>query len=140
MKKIKLIGLLVGILLITSGCGNSNYIVDKDNNIVKYATTGQMLQKDILCLPKKPADYVESSKEETKKEIEDSSTDTDTEATAEVEEKIDEKKEEDMSLYELYEKYQDQLKIPFKELPSCEDLKLILINLLDCGKHYLLNH
>ena len=48
MKKRIMILLLVGVILLTSGCGNSNYIVDKDNNIVKYAQTGQMLQRDIL--------------------------------------------------------------------------------------------
>ena len=126
MKKIRLIGLLVGILLLTSGCGNSNYIVDKDNNIVKYAATGQMLQKDILCLPKKPdtvntnTEEVEKTEETEEKELTEV-TEEPVEATAEV---VEEKKEEDMSLYELYEKYKDQLKVPFEELPSCEEFRI----------------
>ena len=36
-----------------AGCGASNYIQDKNKQIVKYETTGQMLQKNILCLPEK---------------------------------------------------------------------------------------
>ena len=50
--KLKLFALL-SIFLFITGCGNKNYIVDKDNNIVKFEKTGQMLQKDILCLPTK---------------------------------------------------------------------------------------
>lgn len=41
------------VCLMLTGCGNSNYIMDKNNKIVKYDETGQMLQKDILCLPEK---------------------------------------------------------------------------------------
>ena len=52
MKKQIMALLLVFILLLTSGCGTSNYIKDKDNKIVEYEQTGQMLQKDIICLPK----------------------------------------------------------------------------------------
>ena len=42
---------LVCVLLLTSGCGTSNYIKDDEGNIVEFEETGQMLQKDILCLP-----------------------------------------------------------------------------------------
>jgi len=48
--KLKILA-VVCLIMLTSGCGNSNYIVDENNNIVKYEETGQMLQKDILCLP-----------------------------------------------------------------------------------------
>lgn len=44
------------LLLMLTGCGNSNYIMNKDKQIVKYDKTGQMLQKDILCLPEKDSD------------------------------------------------------------------------------------
>ncbi len=47
------IAVLVFALLLTSGCGNNKYIVDKNDEIVKYEETGQMLEKDILCLPEK---------------------------------------------------------------------------------------
>ena len=49
--KIKILA-LVFVLLLTSGCGTSKYIQDAEGNIVEYEETGQMLQKDILCLPK----------------------------------------------------------------------------------------
>ena len=108
MKKKLMLVLLIGIILLTSGCGNSNYIMDKDNNIVKYAATGQMLQRDILCLPEKT--------------ISNGKTVIINPETGE-EEKI-EIAEDKMSLYELYEKYQDQLKIPFDELPTCKAFKI----------------
>ncbi len=44
------------LFLMLTGCGNSNYIMNKDNQIVKYDKTGQMLQKDILCLPEKDSE------------------------------------------------------------------------------------
>lgn len=47
------IAVLVFALLLTSGCRNNKYIVDKNDQIVKYEETGQMLEKDILCLPEK---------------------------------------------------------------------------------------
>ncbi len=43
--------LLVMFLLLTSGCGTNNYIKDKDGQIVTLPSTGQNLQKDILCKP-----------------------------------------------------------------------------------------
>lgn len=52
--KNKILGLLlVFVILLTSGCGASNYIQDKDNKIVQFSQTGQNLQKNILCKPKK---------------------------------------------------------------------------------------
>lgn len=53
MKKHFKLVVLIFALFLTSGCGNSKYIVDKNNQIVKYEATGQMLEKDILCLPEK---------------------------------------------------------------------------------------
>lgn len=48
--------LLVMILLLTSGCGNSKYITNEDNEFVRFEETGQILEKDILCLPEKDSD------------------------------------------------------------------------------------
>ncbi len=48
--KIKVL-VLVGLLLLTSGCGTSKYLQDEEGNIVVYEETGQTLQRDILCLP-----------------------------------------------------------------------------------------
>ena len=53
--KFKIIA-LVCILLLTSGCGTSNYITNEDGNIIEYEPTGQMLQKNILCLPDEDSD------------------------------------------------------------------------------------
>ena len=50
--KVKILALVI-LLLLTSGCGTSNYIKDEEDKIVEYEATGQMLQKDILCLPEK---------------------------------------------------------------------------------------
>lgn len=54
---------LVFVLLLTSGCGNSKYIQDKDKKIVTYEETGQMLEKDILCLPEKNSELYNIYKE-----------------------------------------------------------------------------
>lgn len=43
--------ILIFVILLTTGCGNNKYIKDKDGKIVTYEKTGQMLEKDILCLP-----------------------------------------------------------------------------------------
>ena len=49
MKKFK-IGIIVLMIVMLTGCGNSNYIM-KDNKPVQNDATGQVLQKDILCKP-----------------------------------------------------------------------------------------
>ena len=49
MKKFK-IGILVLVLFTITGCGNSNYIME-DKQPVQNKSTGQTLQKDILCKP-----------------------------------------------------------------------------------------
>lgn len=51
MKNKIMVLLLVMVLLLTSGCGNSKYIKDENGNLVKYDVTGQILEKDILCIP-----------------------------------------------------------------------------------------
>ncbi len=80
MKKKKII-VLVMLLLMLTGCGNSNYIMDK-NKTVEYEATGQILQRDILCKPV------------------------------------------DKDLDKLYQKYKDQTKIKYDDLPMCSDFKL----------------
>ncbi len=50
------IAVLLFVILLTSGCGTNKYIVDKNNEIVRYEETGQMLEKDILCLPEEGGD------------------------------------------------------------------------------------
>lgn len=51
MKNKILATILMFVILLTSGCGTSNYVVDKDNKPIKYEVTGQYLQKNILCQP-----------------------------------------------------------------------------------------
>ena len=76
--------LILGCLfLLLTGCGSSNYILDENKEIVKYEKTGQMLQKNILCLPEKGTE-----------------------------------------LYELYEKYNNQLDHKIKDLPVCKNYKI----------------
>ena len=55
--------ILVCVLLLTSGCGDNKYIKDKDNKIVTYKETGQMLEKDIVCLPEKDGELYNLYKE-----------------------------------------------------------------------------
>ena len=52
MKKKLMIGILALTIFLTSGCGASNYIKDKDNKMVQYEKTGQSLPTNILCKPK----------------------------------------------------------------------------------------
>ncbi len=42
---------LLGVILLLTGCGTKNYIVDKKNNVVRYEKTGQMVPTNILCKP-----------------------------------------------------------------------------------------
>ncbi len=49
-KKTWKIGIMLLLILLVTGCGNSNYIVD-DKKPVENKATGQVLQKDILCQP-----------------------------------------------------------------------------------------
>ncbi len=51
MKKTNKILALVSIILLTAGCGSSNYLKKENNEIVKYEETGQTLQKNIMCKP-----------------------------------------------------------------------------------------
>ena len=59
--KFKIIA-LVCILLLTSGCGTSNYITDEDGNIIEYEPTGQMLQKTFFVFLMKIVIYTNSMK------------------------------------------------------------------------------
>ena len=43
---------LVFVVLLTSGCGASDYIKDENKKIVQYSETGQNLPNNILCKPK----------------------------------------------------------------------------------------
>jgi len=45
--------ILVLIVFLTTGCGNSNYITDEKGKVVINELTGQNLQKDIYCRPEK---------------------------------------------------------------------------------------
>lgn len=45
--------ILVCVIFLTAGCGKSKYIMDDNNKVITYEETGQMLEKDILCLPEK---------------------------------------------------------------------------------------
>lgn len=56
MKTKKILVLLIGILLLTTGCGNKTYLKE-DKNIVTYESTGQSLQNNILCKPEEPDLY-----------------------------------------------------------------------------------
>lgn len=51
MKKKLMTIMLVITILLTSGCGNSKYITDKNNKTITYEKTGQVVQKNILCRP-----------------------------------------------------------------------------------------
>ncbi len=51
MKNKILAGLLIGVVLLTSGCGAKDYIRNDKNEIVKYEATGQNLPNNILCKP-----------------------------------------------------------------------------------------
>ncbi len=66
MKKSKIAVLILVVLLIT-GCGNSNYIME-DDKPVQNEKTGQVLQKDILCKPedKESDEIYKEHKNETK--------------------------------------------------------------------------
>ncbi len=52
MKKKLSIFLVVILLLGCTGCGTSNYITDKDKQLIKNEETGQAVRNDILCRPK----------------------------------------------------------------------------------------
>ena len=51
MKKKLSIVLIVFMILLCCGCGNSKYITNKDNQLVKNSETGQAVRNDILCRP-----------------------------------------------------------------------------------------
>lgn len=83
MKNKILVSILVVVILLTSGCGSNNYIMNEEKQIVKSENTGQNLQKDILCKPQKNTE-----------------------------------------LYELYQKYNSELKISLEKLPECSEFSI----------------
>ncbi len=55
--KNKVMGIILAlVVLLTTGCGASNYIKDNDKRIVQYSETGQNLPNNILCKPKQGTD------------------------------------------------------------------------------------
>ncbi len=43
--------ILIAILLLTSGCGKNDYLVDNEGRMITNSETGQSVRKDILCKP-----------------------------------------------------------------------------------------
>jgi len=82
MKNKIMIITLIMVVLLTSGCGASNYLKDENNKIVQYEKTGQNLPNNILCQPN------------------------------------------DKDLHEIYQKYNNQLKVNLEELPKCNEFKV----------------
>lgn len=74
-KQNKVLGILViFIILLTSGCGKDDYLLDESGNIIVDQATGQSVQKDILCQPEKDSDLYkiyESNNEQLKTKLED---------------------------------------------------------------------
>ena len=64
---------LVGVILLTSGCGSDDYLKDEKGQIIINETTGQSIRKDILCQPSKDSEiyniYLEH-KDQMKKSVE----------------------------------------------------------------------
>ncbi len=56
MKNKILAVVLIIMIFLTSGCGASNYIKDKDKKIVQYEETGQSLPNNILCKPEESSE------------------------------------------------------------------------------------
>ena len=58
MKNKLLVVLLIGMILLTSGCGTNDYIKDDKNQIVSYKETGQNLPNNILCKPSENSNLI----------------------------------------------------------------------------------
>ena len=56
MKNKFILAILVVAMLLTSGCGASDYLQDDNKKIVQYEETGQSLPNNILCKPEKNTD------------------------------------------------------------------------------------
>ena len=82
MKKRLYALILVCVILLSTGCGSSDYIKKDKKTIVTYEKTGQNLQKNILCQPK------------------------------------------DKELLKLYQKYEKQMDVKLKDLPTCDNFKV----------------
>ena len=48
--------ILITIIGLAGGCGSDNYLKDENGNIIVNEATGQSVQKDILCQPKKDSE------------------------------------------------------------------------------------
>ena len=56
-KQNKILALVViGMILLTSGCGSDDYLKDENGNILVNEVTGQSVQKNILCQPEKDSE------------------------------------------------------------------------------------
>lgn len=63
-KKNKILSVvLIGIILLTSGCGSDKYIKDSEGKILTNNETGQSVQKDILCRPAEDSELYRIYKE-----------------------------------------------------------------------------
>lgn len=51
MKNKFLVSILVFVLLLTTGCGNNDYLKDEKGQVIVSSETGQQLRNDILCKP-----------------------------------------------------------------------------------------
>lgn len=55
--------ILTGMILLTTGCGNDNYLKDNEGKIITNSETGQSVQKDILCQPSAESELYKIYKE-----------------------------------------------------------------------------
>ena len=61
-KQNKILALVViGMILLTSGCGSDDYLKDENGNILVNEVTGQSVQKNILCQPEKDSELYKIS-------------------------------------------------------------------------------
>ena len=54
---------LIGIIFLTSGCGNNDYLKDEKGQVLVNEVTGQSVQKNILCQPKEDSELYKIYKE-----------------------------------------------------------------------------
>ncbi|MFI3260773.1 MAG: YidC/Oxa1 family membrane protein insertase [bacterium] len=50
-------------IMLTAGCGNNDYLLDEDKNVIVYTETGQQLRNDILCKPSEGTEIYDLYKE-----------------------------------------------------------------------------
>ena len=51
MKNVKKIFVLVFMILLLTGCGTKNYLINSKKEIISNPETGQSIQKNIFCQP-----------------------------------------------------------------------------------------